>query len=327
MCKTRIGIIGIGSFGSRRAKVFNENPRAQVVCVCSRSKENAKSKAEALGCDFVTDYRQLLERPDVDGVTISIPNTLHYQVGLDALKAGKHTTIEYPITQTVEQFDTLCAEAKNRNLVIHHALTPVIEPQPVTMKKLIDKIGRVMTIRSSYTGGSGGRDWYLKPGLRGNFYSALTIHMIVYQKVVLEENPNWVFAACNFHDEDNNNFHSGSFLCQYPSGVLAYNDWGMGYKQRRWEWTIEGEKGRLVYEPRFKTPHCIRIITNDEDTVVEMESQQSGISKDTDNFIAQIINGADSYVSENCNRDVIAICEAAQQSAHTKQKVSPSRMI
>lgn len=322
MNKIRVGIIGIGSFGSRRAKLLREHPHAEIACVSSRTQENAKSKAQQLGCNFTTDYHEILRNPDVDAVTISTPNTLHHQIALKALTAGKHVSVEYPITQTVEEFDTLCRKAQERNLVLHHAVTPMIEPQALTMRSLIKKVGRVMVIRSSYVGGSGGRNWYLDPKFCGNFFGALSIHMIAYQKAVLGEDPDWVFGAYNSCGQGKGSLHTTSLLCQYPSGILAYNDWGMGFTKWLWQWSIEGENGRLVYEPNFPRGHGIRILTEEEDSFVEMESQSTVVAKDTDNFLAQIIDVAKPYASHECTRELLAICQAAQQSAQTGRRIS-----
>jgi biliverdin reductase len=318
----RTGIIGTGFFGTLRARAFHENPRAGVVCVSSRRAEIAAEKAKEFGCDFTTDYHELLRREDVDAVVVCVPNPLHYQVALDVLRAGKHAVVEYPIAQTVEEFNSLADEAKKRNLVLHHALTPLIEPQPLAMKRLINKIGKIMTMRSSYVAGEKG-SWYLDPQLRGNFYSAFTIHMVAYQNAVLSESPEWVFGARHFQGTDRNSCHSGAFLCRYPSGIFAYNEWGMGFVRDlpQWQWTIEGEEGSLVYDYDVKEHH-IRVITEKENTTVELEPQAAAIPTDADNFLDQVILGADSYVSDRCSREILAACEAAQLSAETGQKIS-----
>jgi len=321
MSTVRIGIIGIGSFGYRHALCFQDHPRANIVCVCSRTEETARTKATSLHCDFTTDYHALLSRADIDAVVVGTPNMLHYQMSLDALEAGKHVTVEYPITQTTEQFDALCTKAREQGLVLHHSFTPIVEPQPLAIRDHITDIGKVLTIRSFYVGGCGGREWYKDPALRGSFFSSLTIHMIAYQKVILDENPSWVFAAYKAYDEDDSSMQSGSFFCQYPSGVLAYNEWGMGFGNRKWEWAIEGSRGRISYHPNHPSPHYLKVTTADGETTVEIAPQGEGVKKDVSNFLDRILNGSSPYASDACTRDMIAVCEAADKSAQTAQRI------
>jgi predicted dehydrogenase len=145
--------------------------------------------------------------------------------------------------------------------------------------------------------------------------------MIAYQKVILDENPRWVFSAYKVHGEGDDPMQSGSFFCRYPSGVLAYNEWGMGFENRMWEWAIEGSKGRISYHPRYPSPHYLKVTTTDGEATYEIPPQGEGVQKDVRNFMDRILHGAAPYASEACTRDVIAVCEAADKSAQTEDKV------
>jgi predicted dehydrogenase len=48
------------------------------------------------------DYRELLEQPDVEAVTIAVPNYLHATIAIDALKARKHVLLEKPMTTSLK---------------------------------------------------------------------------------------------------------------------------------------------------------------------------------------------------------------------------------
>ena len=324
MNKVRVGVIGAGGMAGTHAKLFKENPRAELVCICDVIEKMVKSKAESLGCEHTVDYRRLLDRPDVDAVLVGVPNALHHAIALDSLKAGKHTSVEYPIVQTVAQYDELCEEANARDLVLHDALTPLIEPQAVKMKELIGKVGKVMTMRSAYI--SGAARWYVDSKIRGNFFAALTIHQIVYFDVALGETPDWVDAALHCWEDGERRIHSGSYLCHYPSGVLAYNEWGMGFPHKcgTWEWVVEGEDGRLVYDSPKGAPHRIRFVSRGTEELFEIEPQAAVHPKEIDGLIAQILDGARPYCSPDQSRKTIRVFEAAQQSADTARRVSLS---
>lgn len=320
----RVASIGVGGMSGTHAQLFNTNPRVELVCVCDIAEEKATQRGQELGCDAMTDYRDVLRRGDVDAVMVGVPNALHYPIALDCLRAGKHTAVEYPICQTVAQFDTLRQEADARSLVIADVLTPVIEPQALGMRRMARKIGRVMSMRSAYfSGGAGG--WYVREDVRGNFYAALTIHQIIYFNVLLGETPDWVEGSLLEHRlAGGGQCASGMYMCHYPSGALAFNDWGMGFdvSPSVWEWVVEGTEGRLSYERPAGEPHRARVQRRGaEDEVLEMEPQSVVHPVAIENFLAQILDSAEPYASPETSREVIGICEAALRSAHEGRRV------
>jgi len=323
MDKVRAASIGVGGMSGTHARLFTENPRVELVCVCDIVEEKARTQAEKLGCEGMTDYRKMLERDDIDAVMVGVPNMFHYPIALDALRAGKHTAVEYPICQTVEQYKTLAGEAEQRGLVVADVLTPVMEPQAMAIRELMPEIGKVMSTRSAYFAAGG--SWYVNEEIRGNFYAALTIHQIIYCNVVLGESPDWVEGALHTYSRpDGHTFASGMYTCGYPSGVLAFNDWGMGFENSPsvWEWVIEGVDGRLVYDRPTGVPHRVRLQRKgSDDEVTEIEPQANVHPVAIENFVAQILDGAAPFASPETSIEILAICEAALEAAKTGRRV------
>ena len=324
MSKLRVASIGVGDMSGCHAGILHENPRTEMACVCDLRKERAAEWAAKLGCDATVDYHDILERDDIDAVMVGVPNGLHFGIALEALLAGKHTAVEYPICQTVAEYDQLAAEASARGLVITDVLTPLIEPQPLAVKSLLPRIGQVMSMQSAYFAGSSD-SWYVNEQVRGNFFAALTIHQIIYFNVVLDETPDWVEGALHTRQlESGRTWASGMYMCHYPSGVLAHNDWGMGFDASpdNWYWIVEGTEGRLVYERPKGAPHHVRIQTaGREDEFVEIEPQADAHSPAIESFVNQVLDGAKPYASPEKTREIIGICAAALESAQTGARV------
>jgi myo-inositol 2-dehydrogenase / D-chiro-inositol 1-dehydrogenase len=68
-------------------------------------------------CEVYQDYRKLLERKDVQAVTIGTPDHWHVKVALDAMAAGKDVYCEKPLTLTIDESRILCKAVKDSNRV------------------------------------------------------------------------------------------------------------------------------------------------------------------------------------------------------------------
>jgi len=104
--RPRIACIGVGSMGTGDAREHARFGDILAVCdVDSRRAEQArnddtigKGKADASG-----DYRRVLERPDIDVVSIVTPDHWHVKIAIEALEAGKHVFCQKPLTLTIEE--------------------------------------------------------------------------------------------------------------------------------------------------------------------------------------------------------------------------------
>jgi len=92
----RYGIIGTGSRALELIKALTTIPEGQCVATCDIYPVNLKKGAEATGGNpqTYTNYRELLDRKDVDAVLIATPLYLHAQMLLDSLDAVKHVFVE-----------------------------------------------------------------------------------------------------------------------------------------------------------------------------------------------------------------------------------------
>ncbi len=105
-----IGIIGAGIMGRSHAAALKSDRRARLVGVASLPLASAEDLAKLYGADFFcADYRELLDRPDVDMVTIATPDHLHREICAAAAVAGKHFMVEKPLTTSLAEADALIA--------------------------------------------------------------------------------------------------------------------------------------------------------------------------------------------------------------------------
>jgi len=101
-----IGCIGVGSMGTGDARDHARFGDILAVCdVDARHAERARND-EKIGrgkADAYGDYRRVLERPDIDVVSIVTPDHWHVKIAIEALQAGKHVFCQKPLTLTIEE--------------------------------------------------------------------------------------------------------------------------------------------------------------------------------------------------------------------------------
>ncbi len=103
-----IGVIGAGFIGEFHAQAIQQLPNAKLVAGCARSdKSVAKFSEKFPGTTMYRDYKDLINDPNVDIVTIATPSGAHMEPAVDAAAAGKHVIIEKPIEITLDRIDRI----------------------------------------------------------------------------------------------------------------------------------------------------------------------------------------------------------------------------
>src|SRR5262249_21771249 len=118
-----IGVIGYGYWGPNLVRNFAEAPDARVVAVSDvRGERLAVVQARYPAISTTTDYRELLADPPIDAIVVATPVSTHFDLALQALRAGKHVLVEKPLTATVEQGLRLVDQAERcgRILMVDH---------------------------------------------------------------------------------------------------------------------------------------------------------------------------------------------------------------
>jgi predicted dehydrogenase len=128
--KLRVGLVGTG-FGTHvHLPAYRACDAVEVVAVCSAQLPRAKKAAEDFGVPWYTDdYRQLVQRSDVDLVDVCTPPDTHLEITLAAIDAGKHVLAEKPLALDATQATAMRDQMAGAGLVnvVNHEMryTPV----------------------------------------------------------------------------------------------------------------------------------------------------------------------------------------------------------
>src|SRR3954453_12380319 len=119
----RIGLIGAGFVSDIHAHALTHYVRnAEIVAVASRTQERAEKFAATHNIPHAYgDYRALLERPDIDMVTVAIPNDLHCRAVCEAAEAGKHVICEKPLARTLAEADRMIETCARHGRLLFYA--------------------------------------------------------------------------------------------------------------------------------------------------------------------------------------------------------------
>jgi predicted dehydrogenase len=143
----RIGVIGYGYWGPNLVRNFAEMGRAEVAAVADLDPKKLELVAKRFPAVKVTsDAQELIRDPTIDAVAIATPVNTHFELGMAALKAGKHLWLEKPMAETSLQARQLVDAAEKRKLVLHVDHTFIYTGAVKKMKELVrnDELGKIL---------------------------------------------------------------------------------------------------------------------------------------------------------------------------------------
>jgi D-xylose 1-dehydrogenase (NADP+, D-xylono-1,5-lactone-forming) len=151
--KLRWGILGTGNIARQFAQAMRNSQRGHLQAVGSRALSTAQSFAAANQVPQACgSYDALLSAAGVDAVYLSLPNSLHHEWTIRALRAGKHVLCEKPIAANRAQAVEMFAAARQSGKMLVEAF--MFRSSPLTAAWLKEvrggAIGRVLMVRSSF---------------------------------------------------------------------------------------------------------------------------------------------------------------------------------
>lgn len=160
---TGVCLVGAGRAGMIHARNFASRvPGARMTAVADTVQASAEKAAEELGGVYhTTDYREALQRPDVDAVIVVTPTKYHIDVVLEAAKAGKHILCEKPMAMNQEECALMIEAAAKNHVKLQIGFMRRFDKNFRRAKEIVDSgaIGDVVTVKSLTHGPSTPREW------------------------------------------------------------------------------------------------------------------------------------------------------------------------
>jgi predicted dehydrogenase len=338
----RVGLIGAGFIGRNHFNQYEKlGDRAKVVALCDKEADRRAGDWSKVGGNIgdkegaqrdlgeikpYTDWKDLVNDPNVDLVDICVPTFLHAEMTIAALKAGKHVLCEKPMALDVPQCDQILAVAADAPGQFMIAQCIRFWPQYEFLKQVIDegKYGPLRTVhlrRQASPPTYSLEDWILNPELSGGAILDLHVHDVDYALHILG-NPQSIFAE-GYHRKGGgmDRIHS---LWRYHDQIVVQIEgcWdlhpGFGFNMG---FTAVFDDASIVWDIASGKP--LTILQADQDPQTPGLPDHDGYFGEISYFIECIEKNEPPTISTpQQSRQAVALAMAEKQSAETGQLVT-----
>lgn len=145
----RIGIVGAGAIAQVHIDGFLQfKELCSVVAVCDTFEDKAKSLIAEKQLEAVSyaEVQTMIEKAQLDAISICLPPSVHAKVAIQALNAGCHVLVEKPMACSLEECDQMVAAAKANNKLLCVISQNRWKSQLVNIKRIMDEglLGKVV---------------------------------------------------------------------------------------------------------------------------------------------------------------------------------------
>ncbi len=248
------GIVSTADIGRKFLAGAREARGAEVVAVASRNAAAARAYAQEHGIARAHgDYEALLANPDVEALYIPLPNSMHVDWTVRALRAGKHVLCEKPLSRRPAEVERAFDVAEREGRLLMEGFMYRHNPQTARLLELIAEgaVGRVRMIRASFSFATDDpTNVRLSAALGGGALMDVGCYCVSGARLIAGE-PTRVGAE-QVIGPDGVDIAFAATL-RFHGGVLAHIDAGLAVADRD-ELEVSGDEGSLFLDDPW---HCV----------------------------------------------------------------------
>ena len=272
MTEIGIGIVGTGYMGKRHSvamqavgTVFDTRLRPVCEMICSTTEQGAANKAREFGFKRSTsDWRLLVNDPQVQAIVIASPQSTHLEIAKAAMALGKPVLCEKPLGASLEQSRQMVAHAKSAGVANMVGFNYIRTPASQYVRQLIaqGEVGDINWFRGEHT-----EDFLADASLPGNWRTRgkangtmgdLAPHMINASLALLGPIDSLCADITTVHTrrqgsdglEKVSNDDHAHFLCRFESGAMGHLYFSRIAAGRKmgYAYEISGSKGAIRFD-------------------------------------------------------------------------------
>jgi xylose dehydrogenase (NAD/NADP) len=313
----RWGFLSTARINRALMEPLRVSERNQLLGVASRSQEKARQYADQWNIPRAYgSYQAMLDDPVIDVVYNSLPNSLHTEWTLKALKAGKHVLCEKPLAISLEEIDAMQTAAGQTGLVLAEAFMYRHHPQTFKVKELADSgaVGTIRLIKGAFTFNlTRSIDVRLDPTLGGGSVWDVGCYPISFTRYILGSEPLEAFGWQLTGESGVDELFSGQL--RFENDVFAQFDCGFRSLSRA-RMVIVGSEATLVVPTPFKPgiDEEIKIYWEKDIQTIKMPDQELYIGE-VEDMADAILLGKSPKISLEDSRANVAVILALLRSS------------
>ena len=331
----RWGLLSTAKINRALIPAIRESKRGELVAVASRTLENAQKYArdwkipQAYG-----SYEEMLSSGEVDAIYIGLPNHLHAEWTIKALKAGVNVLCEKPFATSLEAVDAVIKAREKSGLVVAEAFMYLHHPQTRIVGEWVQdgKLGEITTITGAfnYRMGEEGRkpnalNVRLVPEYGGGCLWDVGIYPLSYTLFLMGRAPDWVFGCQVLGPTGVDEGFAGQMGFQTAGGREVLVQITSSFNSPLHTFMkISGSKGRLYISRPFanldRNPEVVFTNSKDQSRKIRVP-KQSLYQGEVEDLEAAILDGKRTLISLDETRNHVLTALALYKSARTGQVV------
>ncbi len=263
MGKMKFAIIGCGRISYKHVEgIINNLDFCDLVAACDIVREHAvakkndyESKVKGAEVSVYEDYKEMLDKEDIDIVTIATESGYHPEIAIYAMNKGKHVIVEKPMALSIEDADKMiaCAKKNNVKLSVCHQNRfnrPIQKLRNAVTDnmfgRLINGTARILWNRNM--------DYYKQAPWRGTWeldggtLMNQCIHNIDLLQWMLGGEVDTVYAQCDTFLRDIEGEDFGAIMIRFKNGAIGLVEGSACVYPKNLEETLSifGEKGTVA---------------------------------------------------------------------------------
>lgn len=337
----KVAIIGAGAISSAHMEAYLQFPdRCQIVALCDIYPEKADKKAKEFNLDatIYDDHTKMLDREDIDLVSVCTPPYTHSEITINFLDSGKNVLVEKPMASSLEECDAMNAAAERNNKVLsvisqNRFRTPMMKLKSVLDTKLMGPIVHTQVDSFWWRGHSYYDLWW-----RGTWEKeggGCTLNHAVHHIDIfkwMNGMPSEVTAVMSNASHDNAEVEDISVaICRYDDGSLAQITSSVIHHGEEQQLIFQGKNARVSVPWKVKASKSKGNGFPEEDEELEAQIQQyydeldevqyEGHTGQIDDVLTALENGTPILIDGKQGRQTLELISAIYESASTGKTI------
>lgn len=283
---------------------MKEAGNCRLCAVAGRNEEKVNSFREKFGFDKAyVGYEKLLQDPEVQAVYIPLPNHLHREWVIKALKAGKHVLCEKPLALNAREAEEMFAIAKENNVILMEAYAYLHSPYIDSLKNDLKSgiIGDIDYIETAFITQGYKEDIRLHKDMGGGAVYDLGCYCTTMILALTDSEPESIMAQAEFGDTGVDVFTS--VIMKLKNGVRAAFDVGMifpaGSDDRKDRLYIHGSEGTITSDVEYNQAGDLKYtIVSGGKTIERVINVKQNYALETGQLGRCIENGEKPHISQ-----------------------------